>query len=233
MGDDLDESSRRWRKRRRVSIDNDENEDIEEGQLSSDGADVHARARQDGIDNGDTASVLRLVIVHSGTTNNVAGHNYNKKESNKTSPSSLLPESQTLALISETTLIGRDRSYMPLIRLKSLQVSKVHATIFPTSIEMNHHADFEQNGNETAWQNYADPHNLDPGWDADPEHGRFAQEHGAGGSRTSSSRVTTYWSICDNASTYGTLVRSMGESTYTRLSERGVASVPRRLKHGE
>ena len=59
-------------------------------------------------------AVLRLVVHQSSL-----------------SPSSnLLPPGQTLAVITETTSIGRDRSYDPRIRLKSLEVSKTHATLY-------------------------------------------------------------------------------------------------------
>lgn len=58
--------------------------------------------------------VLRLVVYHSS-----AG-----------SSADLLPSHQTLAIVSETTSIGRDRSYDPRIRLKSLEVSKTHATLY-------------------------------------------------------------------------------------------------------
>lgn len=58
--------------------------------------------------------VLRLVVHHSS-----AG------------PSAdLLPAHQTLAIIMQTTTVGRDRSYDSRIRLKSLEVSKTHATLY-------------------------------------------------------------------------------------------------------
>lgn len=62
----------------------------------------------------DPTHPLRLVAYHSSSQPSL----------------SLLPSSQTLALITSTTTIGRDRDYAPRIRLKSLEVSKNHATIY-------------------------------------------------------------------------------------------------------
>ena len=89
----------------------------------------------------------------------------------------LLPADQTLAILKGTTSIGRDRSYNPRIRLKSLEVSKTHATLFFDEIQQD-------------------------------------------------------WCVCDNASTHGTFVRNLG-GQWERLSEKGVASLPRILKHLE
>lgn len=58
--------------------------------------------------------LLRLVVHHSS----------------QNPSANLLPPHQTLALIQETTTIGRDKSYEPRIRLKTLEVSRTHATIF-------------------------------------------------------------------------------------------------------
>lgn len=58
--------------------------------------------------------LLRLVVHHSS----------------QNPSSNLLPPRYTLALIQETTTIGRDKSYEPRIRLKTLEVSRTHATIF-------------------------------------------------------------------------------------------------------
>ena len=63
--------------------------------------------------------VLRLVVYHSS-----AG-----------ASADLLPAHQTVATITQTTSIGRDRSYDPRIRLKSLEVSKTHATLFYNEME--------------------------------------------------------------------------------------------------
>lgn len=63
--------------------------------------------------------VLRLVVYHSS-----AG-----------ASADLLPSHQTVAVVTQTTSIGRDRSYDPRIRLKSLEVSKTHATLFHNEME--------------------------------------------------------------------------------------------------
>lgn len=106
--------------------------------------------------------VLRLVVHHSSSA-----------------PSANpLPAHQTLAIITETTSIGRDRSYDPRIRLKSLEVSKTHATLY------------------------------------------YSEGDGT-------------WCILDNASTHGTFLRSDGAEAYTRLSEKGMTSLPRVLRHLE
>lgn len=62
----------------------------------------------------DPTHPLRLIAYHSTSQPSL----------------SLLPSSQALALITSTTTIGRDRDYAPRIRLKSLEVSKNHATIY-------------------------------------------------------------------------------------------------------
>lgn len=58
--------------------------------------------------------LLRLVVHHSS----------------QNPSANLLPPRQTLALIQETTTVGRDKAYEPRIRLKTLEVSRTHATIF-------------------------------------------------------------------------------------------------------
>lgn len=59
-------------------------------------------------------SALRLVVHHSATSSSL----------------DLLPVHLLLAVVTCTTTIGRDRSFEPRIRLKSLEVSKTHATLF-------------------------------------------------------------------------------------------------------
>ena len=114
--------------------------------------------------------VLRLVAHHSS----------------KSSALDLIPAQQTLAILTETTSIGRDRSYEPRIRLKSMEVSKTHATLF-----------------------------ID-----DKSFGNSDDEEGC-------------WCIVDNASTHGTYIRAHGSSEWQRLSEKGTASKPHRLRHLE
>jgi hypothetical protein len=58
--------------------------------------------------------LLRLVVHHS--SQNLSAN--------------LLPPHQALALVHDTTTIGRDKSYEPRIRLKTLEVSRTHATLF-------------------------------------------------------------------------------------------------------
>lgn len=109
-----------------------------------------------------TLTPLRLVVYHSS-------HN---------PASNLLPARQTVAYIDSTTTIGRDKSYDPRIRLKSLEVSKAHATLF------------------------------------------YDEQAGS-------------WSIVDTASTHGTFVKSKGDQAWSRLAEKGKASLPRTLQHLE
>lgn len=59
-------------------------------------------------------TVLRLVIHHSTQNPSV----------------NLLPSHQTLALLDGTTTVGRDKSYEPRIRLKTLEASRTHATFY-------------------------------------------------------------------------------------------------------
>ena len=93
------------RKRRRIDSDVDVNSD----QVAA--SDVHARPPPPpSLD----PHPLRLEIRHSSSH----------------PASNLLPPQHTLALVTATTSIGRDRSYTPRIRLKSLEVSKTHATLF-------------------------------------------------------------------------------------------------------
>lgn len=68
--------------------------------------------------------LLRLVVHHSS----------------QNPAQDLLPPHQTLVLIQETTTIGRDKSYEPRIRLKTLEVSRTHATIFQLEDEQQAHA---------------------------------------------------------------------------------------------
>lgn len=58
--------------------------------------------------------LLRLVVHHSS----------------QNPSANLLPPHQSLVLIQDTTTIGRDKSYEPRIRLKTLEVSRTHATLF-------------------------------------------------------------------------------------------------------
>lgn len=75
--------------------------------------------------------LLRLVVHHSS----------------QNPSANLLPPHQTLALIQETTTIGRDKSYEPRIRLKTLEVSRTHATIFQ---HQQQEEDTYQDGVQTA-----------------------------------------------------------------------------------
>jgi hypothetical protein len=95
----------------------------------------------------------------------------------------LLPKEQRLVHLplDSQTIVGRDRSYLPLIRLKSLQVSKVHATLY----------------------------------------------------RDDQDQSYSKWFVVDNASTHGTFIRREGEKEWTRLAEKGCASLPVELKHLE
>jgi hypothetical protein len=99
--------------------------------------------------------LLRLVIYHS--TQNTGGN--------------LLPSHQTLALLDGTTTIGRDKSYEPRIRLKTLEVSRTHATIFQEDQQPQVH---EQAG--------LDPSNsTGTRWfivDNASTHGTFIRRHG-------------------------------------------------------
>lgn len=86
-----------------------------------------ADALEDGEEIEESASirppppppVLRLVVHHSSAN----------------PAADLLPAHQTVAAITETTSIGRDRSYDARIRLKSLEVSKTHATLYYNEID--------------------------------------------------------------------------------------------------
>ena len=102
---------------KRALEEDEDNDDLEEGEEQEEEGELHDDAPIAGPSTfilPPPPPILRLVVHHSS----------------QNPSANLLPPHQTLALIQETTTIGRDKSYEPRIRLKTLEVSRTHATIF-------------------------------------------------------------------------------------------------------